>query len=1051
MRQDRAVSFFVHLSSLKPNGFFPPLPGSLRKLFFILTAAGLWSLLVPSLRADTAALSVLDGWYAASSATLSSLGHVTRLNTEDNGLDVALAPGKLLSAHKWIGVRFSAFTLPDGYLYAGVTVKFRMRRTGTPTEVYCDVSASSTTTKWSDAFQDNETGENINITTHTLGSANFAEFSHNAGGVVTSTHQVNSMEVLLRNADASPSVWVDTVNVEVTYTKAATVLTAETVDDDLDGKIDAYHVTFSTKMMDSSLAATAPGFAVAGYTNLTFHSTGTPAHADTADDADIYLRFAEGTTGDTGQTPDLTYSSSTGAMFTLSGYRLLNVASGDVTETDKAAPQMLSATASDASGGGGGIQAGDVVQIIFSENTTSPLLTSANINAVLSLSSAHTWLDASNALGSAVWEQPNILTVTLSAAGGPPTVAVGDTLTLDGATVKDAANNVSAGSRAVGGDFGSDSTPPVIASRETADLDSDGWIDAIHVTFNEKILDSSVTAADFDVADVTGESFASTTHGDTIDDADIYITFTDGLLGTDATPTVSFASGTFCDLSNNKMASSPATPSSDRAPPALLSAAADDSAYLATGIDGDDTVTLVFSEKTNAPTVDASNIDAVLPLSGGHTWKDGNGTVGGAAWNSPAKNTLTVQLSGGAGLPTVAVGDTLSIPAGLIEDVLGNKTTDAALIGGTFTGTDTTPPQILSVYPEDKSANTSVTATPRVRFSENMNADSARTAFTLQITRDRDGKNRNAAVSGATVFSSADNTLTFTPAEPLESGSAYQITVSTSAQDTIGNPLGTSHTSRFRTLLDSASSNLVVAEDEKSRVYLPSGATTVSVAVRIGLDPVGQPQRVDPQKIEEANRKIRSDAYRANDPLTGALREICLYDSQGAPLDLRFAVPATVSIPYTETGGFVDGTSPLLPEDRLSMYCLDETNALWVRIPDSSVNTADNLVTAPTPHFSVFGLFGNPHSGGNSDLYAFPVPFRRGRDSVVTFVGLPIDATVKIHTLSGTRVRTLPRAGGAQETWDLKNDDGDTVADGVYLYVVENGGFRATGKLLVTR
>ena len=54
------------------------------------------------------------------------------------------------------------------------------------------------------------------------------------------------------------------------------------------------------------------------------------------------------------------------------------------------------------------------------------------------------------------------------------------------------------------------------------------------------ISDATVTADDSDVAGVTGEAFSSTTNGDTANDADIYITFADGVQDTAATPTLSY-------------------------------------------------------------------------------------------------------------------------------------------------------------------------------------------------------------------------------------------------------------------------------------------------------------------------------------------------------------------------------------------------------------------------------------------------------------------------------------------------------------------------------
>ncbi|MCP4090136.1 MAG: DUF2341 domain-containing protein, partial [Gammaproteobacteria bacterium] len=100
-----------------------------------------------------------------------------------------------------------------------------------------------------------------------------------------------------------------------------------------------------------------------------------------------------------------------------------------------------------------------------------------------------------------------------------------------------------------------DKAAPVILSQETADLDGDGSIDAIHVTFSEAIDDSTVVASDFDVAGVAGEVFSSTTNGDTANDSDIYITFNDGELNSGATPDVTYTQGTLADTSGNLLAS----------------------------------------------------------------------------------------------------------------------------------------------------------------------------------------------------------------------------------------------------------------------------------------------------------------------------------------------------------------------------------------------------------------------------------------------------------------------------------------------------------------
>jgi len=90
------------------------------------------------------------------------------------------------------------------------------------------------------------------------------------------------------------------------------------------------------------------------------------------------------------------------------------------------------------------------------------------------------------------------------------------------------------------GVLATDTAAPVILAKETADLDSDGFIDAIHVTFSEAVDDTTVFANDWDVAGVAGEAFNSTTAGDTADDADIYLTFADGVMDTTETPDLTY-------------------------------------------------------------------------------------------------------------------------------------------------------------------------------------------------------------------------------------------------------------------------------------------------------------------------------------------------------------------------------------------------------------------------------------------------------------------------------------------------------------------------------
>ncbi|MCH7761868.1 hypothetical protein IIA15_10800 [candidate division TA06 bacterium] len=117
--------------------------------------------------------------------------------------------------------------------------------------------------------------------------------------------------------------------------------------------------------------------------------------------------------------------------------------------------------------------------------------------------------------------------------------------------------------------------------------------------------------------------------------------------------------------------------------PVLLSAVASDNLIPIPGIDNDDQVLILFDEPTNRPVIDASNINTVLSLSGGHLWTDGANFIGGILWNM-AGDGLWIILSTNSGLPTVVVGDTLFPDGVTIQDIWGNPAVSPVVITGSF-------------------------------------------------------------------------------------------------------------------------------------------------------------------------------------------------------------------------------------------------------------------------------------------------------------------------------------------------------------------------------
>jgi hypothetical protein len=87
-------------------------------------------------------------------------------------------------------------------------------------------------------------------------------------------------------------------------------------------------------------------------------------------------------------------------------------------------------------------------------------------------------------------------------------------------------------------------------------------------------------------------------------------------------------------------------------------------------------------------------------------------------------------------------------------------------------------------------------------------------------------------------------------------------------------------------------------------------------------------------------------------------------------------------------------------------------------------------------------------------LRVYPNPWRADRHAhfLVTFDGLPAAATIRIYSLSGHAVKTLSSNADGKAFWDRTNQNGDTVASGIYLYTASYGDSHPiVGKLALIR
>lgn len=340
-------------------------------------------------------------------------------------------------------------------------------------------------------------------------------------------------------------------------------------------------------------------------------------------------------------------------------------------------------------------------------------------------------------------------------------------------------------------------------------------------------------------------------------------------------------------------------------------------------------------------------------------------------------------------------------------------------------------------------------------FSGPMAANTLANATTVYWVADHLGGVFSSTVAFTLTYDAGQKAASISPAAGWNWGGIYQVVMTTSALSSDFNPLTSSHTANFVAMMDFSQRNVVRALGKSSmQVDVASGALPGTGLILFVSDPMTSPDRVDPAQIQTANAKALSNLG----PQAAALSvvEINAYNEQGNLLSENFSVPVGLSLPYSATNGFIDGASQAR-SNSLALWVLNESADLWVKVPGASVGAGQ--VTAPLQHFSVYGLLASEDQN-TSQVYPYPIPWRPFTDNParygtlsagITFANLPQAGTIKIYTVSGELVRELPLTGSPSVVWDGKNSVGSYVSSEVYLWVVQSGPNRKTGKLMVVR
>ena len=154
----------------------------------------------------------------------------------------------------------------------------------------------------------------------------------------------------------------------------------------------------------------------------------------------------------------------------------------------------------------------------------------------------------------------------------------------------------------------------------------------------------------------------------------------------------------------------------------------------------------------------------------------------GKLTNVPAGNNLVLRLEAnvpGAGIVwTGDVGFNLGVGE---EKNLGE-------ISMSYTGSDTTPPTILSVSPVNDAFDVTSNSTIRIQFSERMAINTVQDAGAIEVA-----DNVTGSLTGSILYNATDKVATFTPDSPFAVGSRVTVSVTPNPTDMAGNRMSASY------------------------------------------------------------------------------------------------------------------------------------------------------------------------------------------------------------------------------------------------------------------
>ncbi len=164
--------------------------------------------------------------------------------------------------------------------------------------------------------------------------------------------------------------------------------------------------------------------------------------------------------------------------------------------------------------------------------------------------------------------------------------------------------------------------------------------------------------------------------------------------------------------------------------------------------------------------------------------------------------------------------------------------------------------------------------------------------------------------------------------------------------------------------------------------------------------------------------------------------------------------------------GNVDGYDHPIRISSLRGYVLDKEDAMWLKSFGNNLSVENLKVSFIFRKSGIYSLMGQMEESVK-DVFAYPVPFRpngpnRGdgdgqtgtEEDGITFANIPQKGNIEIYSIDGRLVKNISIPWGLADSkikWNVKNNNGQKLASGVYIWRVVSGKNSKMGKIVVIR